>query len=951
MNIKIKDKNGITLKTKGKYVTEDIAVGIDESLLGGEGATIIKGGTVIPNTGTLQEVYFNTALSVEEVVSVLSTLTYDPNMDNMYPIAYGVNESANFGSFLVAGCLDGFYIIMDIYLGAVIFSTAINEDMGVNFVGWNTSLFDGTSEFGNAFSGNKVTLPYELTLMESAEGVTIGFENEQLKDVVSLTDFNYSIELSGEYDGSTLVVEDISPIEVNAPIPRSGTLSSINVNSNLSIEETIAIIDNLKMAEADLDVFVMGVHWVYSTTTDYNGLTGGTNPTGRLLEIVKNIFTDSTQNRYVIKEYNDSTVTTLFNYNWDTSLANGWLITDKKIIFDEPLTLVSLMQNNNGESLDVGTDNKNLTDIFYIKKEEPFSINIEKLIKDKKIPLNIKFKYVLPKVIKSGSWQGTAVPNSGTLSEVYFNTALSVNEVVSLLEQLTFEKLSPSEDTLYNFILSDITQSGGSIAYMVSKDPNNNAYKIFNYMNSKEFFSSDNGWNLESFTDTNRISFNEPINVATSFMGAYAVGAENDKISSLFSITPFVQASGEATTLEGEYDGSTLVIEDISKGYAEDGKLAFPNTGYVEHIYVNTELTQSEVKDTLGKITGWLDTSENQDGSSFVYAVLYNSVLALFIMKMGSDYMMQALLTEVGLEGIIYDDTQGGWLSDGIEFVETYLEKWEVGEVFSNVEGTPVGTDNDKLVDLFYTLPKANTINVKSLINNKKIPLEIEVKGNDENGDTLKNLLDYTKSCFHMFYENKTITDLTGMLPYDSTSNVTTMSNMFFGCNKLTTIPLLNTSNVTNMTSMFSNCSALTTIPQLDTSKVTIMNSMFASCRLLTKIDITHYNLSSTSNASAWCSSCYSLKAVIIRSFGTSYVLNSNSFTYCYHILGTVDHNSIYNPEGLKDGYIYVPRNMIETLSSATNWSTHATQFRALEDYTKDGTTTGEFDDEKAGLV
>jgi hypothetical protein len=41
---------------------------------------------------------------------------------------------------------------------------------------------------------------------------------------------------------------------------------------------------------------------------------------------------------------------------------------------------------------------------------------------------------------------------------------------------------------------------------------------------------------------------------------------------------------------------------------------------------------------------------------------------------------------------------------------------------------------------------------------------------------------------------------------------------------------------------------------------------------------------------------------------------------------------------------------MIDTLSSATNWSAFATQFRALEDYTKDGTTTGEFDDEKAGI-
>lgn len=35
MNIKIIDKNGVTLKTKGKYCPEDISVSVDESILGG----------------------------------------------------------------------------------------------------------------------------------------------------------------------------------------------------------------------------------------------------------------------------------------------------------------------------------------------------------------------------------------------------------------------------------------------------------------------------------------------------------------------------------------------------------------------------------------------------------------------------------------------------------------------------------------------------------------------------------------------------------------------------------------------------------------------------------------------------------------------------------------------------------------------------------------------------
>ena len=36
---------------------------------------------------------------------------------------------------------------------------------------------------------------------------------------------------------------------------------------------------------------------------------------------------------------------------------------------------------------------------------------------------------------------------------------------------------------------------------------------------------------------------------------------------------------------------------------------------------------------------------------------------------------------------------------------------------------------------------------------------------------------------------------------------------------------------------------------------------------------------------------------------------NTNAFDYCYHILGTT--NSTYNPNGLKDGYIYVPASLL----------------------------------------
>ena len=66
-----------------------------------------------------------------------------------------------------------------------------------------------------------------------------------------------------------------------------------------------------------------------------------------------------------------------------------------------------------------------------------------------------------------------------------------------------------------------------------------------------------------------------------------------------------------------------------------------------------------------------------------------------------------------------------------------------------------------------------------------------------------------------------------------------------------------------------------------------------------------------------FAASCYSLTKLIIRSMDTIPTLTSNAFYNCYHFTGTV--NADYNPDGLKDGVIYVPDDKVEELKAATN--------------------------------
>ena len=49
----------------------------------------------------------------------------------------------------------------------------------------------------------------------------------------------------------------------------------------------------------------------------------------------------------------------------------------------------------------------------------------------------------------------------------------------------------------------------------------------------------------------------------------------------------------------------------------------------------------------------------------------------------------------------------------------------------------------------------------------------------------------------------------------------------------------------------------------------------------------------------------------------------------------TLKNISAFNSTPIKSGtgYIYVPMSLVDTYKSATNWSTFANQFRAIEDY------------------
>ena len=102
-----------------------------------------------------------------------------------------------------------------------------------------------------------------------------------------------------------------------------------------------------------------------------------------------------------------------------------------------------------------------------------------------------------------------------------------------------------------------------------------------------------------------------------------------------------------------------------------------------------------------------------------------------------------------------------------------------------------------------------------------------------------------TKRWFYLFPALQSIEGLTNL----NTSQVTDMSEMFYGCSKLTSLNVSNfdTSNVTDMSEMFRSCSSITSldVSNFNTANVTKMSAMFWECSSLTSLDLSNFNTTS----------------------------------------------------------------------------------------------------------
>ena len=181
--------------------------------------------------------------------------------------------------------------------------------------------------------------------------------------------------------------------------------------------------------------------------------------------------------------------------------------------------------------------------------------------------------------------------------------------------------------------------------------------------------------------------------------------------------------------------------------------------------------------------------------------------------------------------------------------------------------------DKQKEITEFYKInntKKAYTLNLTLIIDDN---IE-DIRGMFSECKYLKYVSDFDLSSSNitnisdLFYECSSLTSLPSSMSKWNTSNVTDMSGLFYRCSSLESIPDIskwNTSNVINMMSIFNGCSSLKNLPDFskwNVIKAKNISCMFVNCTSLNEMPkgISQWNTENVTNMGDMFNGCSKIR-------------------------------------------------------------------------------------------
>ncbi len=466
------------------------------------------------------------------------------------------------------------------------------------------------------------------------------------------------------------------------------------------------------------------------------------------------------------------------------------------------------------------------------------------------------------------------------------------------------------------------------------------------------------------------------------------------------TLTKSNKFSDYATAIDALTTGGGSV--EFTKSVYAEQKDPVPNTGYVEKIFFNTNLTTDQVDSLIA--------NANLTFIDRAYPILYTSKKIFAISSNSPGWLIYEIVSDTP-----YYVSSVGWNQAAF----TSFDSGEVvidSDAISKMGDVAFGTQNNLLTELVCLYSRVDTGKIeiaKNLTGQYKL---VEKNINIDTGIDTKYTYDFINNINDDTKEISLIKDIVINTKEDTIINksVSTYTNnrltaigdyAFYRCSflkevsfpKATVIAqyafayddMLTNIEIPLVTSIgtyaFYFCSEIVNIDIPSVTEIeehafdmcdclksingplveTVGVSTFYSCGLesvvLPKLTIVQQeafahnyylkeadlsNIRAIHASAFYC--CYDLVKVFISQTNDVCALNNaNAFEDCCHILGTTI--STHNPNGLKDGYIYVPASKLSAYKTATNWSTYASQIIGhanleaganLPDYTTTSFTT-----------
>ena len=151
----------------------------------------------------------------------------------------------------------------------------------------------------------------------------------------------------------------------------------------------------------------------------------------------------------------------------------------------------------------------------------------------------------------------------------------------------------------------------------------------------------------------------------------------------------------------------------------------------------------------------------------------------------------------------------------------------------------------------------------------------------------------YAPTSLFSFFKDLTELETIKDLKYLNTANVKYMSDMFWGCQKLSSLDLskFNTEKVTDMSGMFHGCQKLSSLDlsKFNTEKVEGMTSMFEECKNLSSLDLSKFNTEKVTDMRGMFCGCQNLSSLDLSNFNTANVMEMGNMFYNCSTLTSLD--------------------------------------------------------------